>query len=138
MNRPKFDWTINISTMLAIGSVLVAAGLGLLGLRDQVNTHTSQIATLATAQTEMVLKRDSRIVEVDRRLATFDEVRYRVQAVEEALKATNARVDASLANISTGLREINQALGSLSTQVAVLTQRLENESPNRRASLKPP
>ncbi len=138
MNSPKFDWTINVSTMLAIGGVLAVAITGWFTLREQVNTNTRDIASVSRAHAELVLKRDARIIEVDRRMATFDEVRYRVQAVEEALKATNARVDASLSNISTGLREINQLLGSLSTQVAVLTQRLEQGEPDRRAAIVPP
>ncbi len=137
MNSPKFDWTINVSTMIAIGGVLAIAVTGWFTLREQVNTNTRDIVTLTTTQTEMAVKRDVRIVEVDRRLAAFDEVRYRLQATEEALKATNARVDASLANISQRLAEINQALGGLDTKVAVLTQRLEMATPGRRAALEP-
>ncbi|KQQ85086.1 hypothetical protein [Aureimonas sp. Leaf324] len=137
MNTPKVDWTINVSTMIAIGAVALGAGAWLLNLRDTVNAHTGQISGLTTAQAELILKRDARVLEVDRRLAAHDEVRYRVQAVEGALKSTNARVDASLANISTGLREINQTVGGLATNVAVLTQRLESQSPGRRASLEP-
>ena len=137
MNRPKFDWTINVSTMLAIGAVALGAGAWLLNLRDTVNAHTVDITGLGKAQVELVMKRDARIVEVDRKLAAYEEIRFRVQAVEEALKSTNARVDASLANISTGLREINQVLGGLDTKVAVLTQRLETATPGRRASLEP-
>ncbi|WP_279483396.1 hypothetical protein [Aureimonas sp. SK2] len=137
MNTPKFDWTINVSTMIAIGGVLAVAVTGWFTLREQVNTNTRDIGGLKISQAELVLKRDTRIVEVDRRLAAYDEVRFRVQAVEEALKATNARVDASLANISAGLREINQAVGGLATNVAVLTQRLEMQAPGRRAALGP-
>ncbi len=94
MNRPKFDWTVNISTMLAIGAAVVAVGGYLLSFRDTVNTNTRDIDTLTKAQAELVLKRDTSIIEVDRRLAANEEMRYRVQAVEEALKSTNARVDA--------------------------------------------
>ena len=137
MNSPKFDWTINVSTLIAIGGVLAVGVTGWFSLREQVNNHTRDIDVLTRAQAELVLKRDTRIVEVDRRLAGFDEVRYRVQATEEALKATNARVDASLANISQRLAEINQALGGLDTKVAVLTQRLEMAAPGRRAALEP-
>ncbi|WP_062235917.1 hypothetical protein [Aureimonas sp. N4] len=137
MNAPKFDWTINVSTMIAIGGVLAAAALGFVNLRDQVNIHTREIDGLTRVDADMIIKRDARIAEVDRRLAGADEVRFRVQAAEEALKATNARVDASLANISQRLAEINQALGGLDTKVAVLTQRLELQAPGRRASIMP-
>jgi hypothetical protein len=58
---------------------------------------------------------------------------YRGAANEEASRRPERKVDQSLSNISARLAEIHQALGGLSTSVAVLTQRFDQLSPQHRA-----
>ena len=76
---------------------------------------------------------DSRLADIQKATDTIPNIAYRITAQEEALKATNARVDASLTTISARLAEINQAIGSLSTQMAVLAQRIDQGAPQRRS-----
>ncbi len=59
---------------------------------------------------------------------------YRITANEEALKATNARVETSISSISQRLAEMDQYMGAIDTKLAVLTQRLESTD-GRRAAL---
>lgn len=115
---------------LTLGNVLVLATL-LGGGSFAYGQLNNKIDNLDAYRTERSRQTDAKFAEINAALRGLPELTYRVTAQEEALKATNARVDTSLQNISARLAEINQALGGLSTSVAVLTQRFETAVPKR-------
>ncbi|WP_156419995.1 hypothetical protein [Aureimonas sp. N4] len=129
MQKPSW-----FSTNLTLGNVLVlvtmtVGGAVIYGRLE--NTIETQAITIAS------LKAD--FAKMDDKLDDLPRLNFRVTAQEEALKATNQRVDVSLSNISQRLAEINQALGGLDTKVAVLTQRIELQtSTGRRADAATP
>lgn len=125
----KLQWTsqINLGNIITLAVMLVGGAIAW-------GSMTNKIDNLEAYRVERVRQTDARFAEMGALLKDLPNLNYRITSQEEALKATNARVDASLSNISERLAEINQALGGLSTQVAVLTQRLENGD-GRRASV---
>ncbi|MBB3937791.1 hypothetical protein [Aureimonas phyllosphaerae] len=125
-------WITNNVAVLLTGAILTGGGIaGYTSLQNKVE----YLDAYREERTKVV---DTKLAEVGAAAAAMPNLVYRVAAAEEALKATNARVDVSLTNISARLAEINQGLGSLSTQVAVLTQRFDQSGPERRSSLQPP
>ena len=125
-------WITNNVAVLLTGAILTGGGIaGYTSLQNKVE----YLDAYREERTKLV---DTKLAEVGAAAAAMPNLVYRVAAAEEALKATNARVDVSLTNISARLAEINQGLGSLSTQVAVLTQRFDQSGSDRRSSLQPP
>ncbi len=124
-------WITNNVAVLLTGAILTGGGIaGYTSLQNKVE----YLDAYREERTKLV---DTKLAESGQPLLHANLV-YRVAAAEEALKATNARVDVSLTNISARLAEINQGLGSLSTQVAVLTQRFDLSGQDRRAEARPP
>jgi predicted negative regulator of RcsB-dependent stress response len=125
-------WITNNVAVLLTGAILTGGGIaGYTSLQNKVE----YLDAYREERTKLV---DTKLAEIGAAAAAMPNLVYRVAAAEEALKATNARVDVSLTNISARLAEINQGLGSLSTQVAVLTQRFDQSGPERRSSLQTP
>ncbi|WP_294645536.1 hypothetical protein [uncultured Aureimonas sp.] len=125
-------WITNNVAVLLTGAILTGGGIaGYTSLQNKVE----YLDAYREERTKLV---DTKLAEIGAAAAAMPNLVYRVAAAEEALKATNARVDVSLTNISARLAEINQGLGSLSTQVAVLTQRFDLSGQDRRAEARPP
>lgn len=129
MNKPNWTSQINLGNIITLIVMLVGGAIAW-------GNMTTKIDSLDSYRIERSRQTDAKFAEQSALLRDIPNMSYRIAANEEALKATNARVEASISNISLRLAEINQALGSIDTKVAVLTQRLENED-GRRASLRP-
>lgn len=131
MQKPNWlTSNINLGNIITLIAMLVGGAVG-------YGQLTNRIQNMETYRVERTRQTDEKFAAITRALEGLPNLSYRVTAQEEALKATNQRVDVSLANISQRLAEINQALGGLDTKVAVLTQRLEMQVPGRRASIVP-
>lgn len=132
MNKPSW-----FSTNLTLGNIVTLVVI-LSGGVYGYGKLESRVETIVKDQARVEVAANEKFASIARSLENVPNLAYRITAQEEALRATNQRVDASLANISQRLAEINQALGSLDTKVAVLTQRLELSVPQRRAENRPP
>lgn len=121
----------NVGVLVTLGVLLTGGIYGYSRLENQVQN-------LETARVERVRVVDARLAEIEAAASRIGNVEYRVTASEEAIRQTNQRFDTTLATISARLAEINQQLGSLSTSVAVLTQRVEQVVPQRRTEVRPP
>lgn len=131
MKQPSWlQNNINLGNIPTLAGMLTVFAFG-------YGSISEKIASMERFRSERTVQTDEKFAAITRALENLPNLSYRVTAQEEALKATNARVDISLNNISARLAEINQALGGLDTKVAVLTQRLETAAPGRRASLDP-
>ncbi|UHD44019.1 hypothetical protein LUX29_13130 [Aureimonas altamirensis] len=128
MNKPHWTSQINLGNIITLVVVMSGLAFGY----GQLNNKIEQMEVFRSERTRQT---DAKFAEQSALLRDIPNMSYRIAANEEALKATNARVEASISNISLRLAEINQALGSIDTKVAVLTQRLENAD-GRRASLR--
>lgn len=121
----------NVGVLVTLGVLLTGGIYGYSRLENQVQN-------LETARVERVRLVDARLAEIEAAASRIGNVEYRVTASEDAIRQTNQRFDTTLATISARLAEINQQLGSLSTSVAVLTQRVEQVVPQRRTEVRPP
>lgn len=149
MNKPSwFQTNLNLGNILTLGAMLLAGAYGYGQLTERIDGKFVQVSNDAKASTEKlgaridnieafrierVRQTDAKFADIAQLLQALPNLTYRVTAQEEAMKATNARVDQSLSNISARLAEINVALGNLDTRVAVLTQRFDSAQPQRRA-----
>ena len=128
MQKPVFSGQINIGNVITLFGMLVAFAFGYGALNTKIENMESY-------RTERTRQTDAKFAEQAALLRDLPSMSYRLTANEEALKATNARVEASISNISQRLAEMNQYMGAIDTKLAVLTQRLENAD-GRRASLR--
>lgn len=131
MQRPTW-----FSNNLTLGNVITLCVL-MVGGAVGYGQLTNRIENMEAYRVERTKQTDEKFANITRALENLPNLAYRVTAQEEGLKATNQRVDSSLATISSRLAEINQALGALDTKVQVLTQRLELTAPQRRAEVRP-
>ena len=89
------------------GKSLIVDALMLVGGAVGYGQLTNRIQNMETYRVERTRQTDEKFAAITRALEGLPNLSYRVTAQEEALKATNQRVDVSLANISQRLAEIN-------------------------------
>jgi uncharacterized coiled-coil protein SlyX len=132
VNKPTLSGVITLGNLINLLPLLLVLITGSMAYGQL----TLRMENMETYRVERARLTDGKFEAITKVLEKIPNLEYRVIAQEEALKATNQRVDHSLQNISQRLAEINQALGSLDTKVAVLTQRLEM-SDGKKAQLEP-
>jgi uncharacterized coiled-coil protein SlyX len=131
MNKPTwFSNNLTLGNVITLCAMLVAGSVG-------YGQLTNRMDNMEAYRVERTKQTDEKFAGIARSLENLPNLAYRVTANEEALKATNARLDASLQTLSQRIAEMNQLLGSVDTKIAVLTQRLEMSTPQRRAQLSP-
>ncbi len=131
MNKPTwFSNNLTLGNVITLCVIMIGGAVG-------YGQLTNRIENMEAYRVERTKQTDEKFSNISRSLENLPNLAYRVTANEEALKATNARLDASLQTLSARVAEMNQLLGSVDTKIAVLTQRLEMEAQGRRASLVP-
>lgn len=126
------NWrTFNIPSLI---TVVVTA----IGMVTYVNSLDARVAKLEDNGATRATVADKKFDEIQQGLNTLNNMPYRVGILEQQATAINIRIDRFTEVITNTMELIRKDVGALGTKVEVMSNKIDNLSPEKKAGLGAP
>ena len=126
------NWrTFNVPSLI---TVVVTA----VGMVTYVNSLDARLAKVEDNGISRAGITDKKFDEIQLSLAALNNMPYRVGILEQQATAINIRIDRFTETITNTMELIRKDVGSLGTKVEVMSNKIDNLAPEKKAALTPP
>ncbi len=128
----QINWrTFNIPNLMAIAGAVVT-------VVTYVNSLDARLAKVEDNSVSRGVIADKKFDEIQLSLSTLNNMPYRVNILEQQATAINLRIDRFTETISSTMELIRKDVGSLGTKIEVLSTKVDNIVPEKKAGLGAP
>lgn len=123
------NWrTFNVPNLMAIVGAAIA-------IVTYVNSLDNRVAKVEDNGASRAVTADKKFDEIQMSLATLNNMPYRVGILEQQATAINLRIDRFTETITNTMELIRKDVGGLGTKIEVLSSKVENIVPEKKAGI---